>query len=94
MMMERDDYSRKSWIYLLVKKEDTHKAFKCFLADTSTDGRVEIVRSDEESEYRGRFADVCIDNKIKREYTAVNAPMQNGAIERAILIVDITQQAV
>ena len=93
-MMVSSDVSRKSWIYLLVKKEDTYKAFKCFLADSSTNGRVEIVWSDGGGDSRSPFADVCIDNKIKREYTAVYSPRQKGSIERALSIVDTTRQAV
>lgn len=38
------------------------------VADTSTDGCVEIVRSDGGSEFRGRLTTVCIDDKIKPEY--------------------------
>lgn len=94
MMMIRDNFSRKSWIYLLVKKEGAYKTFKFFLASTPTDGRVEMVRSDRGSEFRGRFADIRVDNKITREFTAVNSPRQNGSIEHAFSIVDNTQLAV
>lgn len=61
------------------------------MVDTSTVGRVEIVKSDGGFEFRGRYIDVCIDN-IKREYAAGDSPRRSGSIERAFSIVDGTRQ--
>ena len=50
-MLIRDDFSRYSWVYFLQHKSDTADAFETFLADTRTDGSVEIVHSDNGGEF-------------------------------------------
>lgn len=89
-----DDFPRESWLNLLVKKEDGYKAVKCFSADTFNDVLVEIVTSEGGRDFRGYFTDACVGSKIKRAYTAVNLPPQNGYIECASSIVDRRQQGV
>ena len=46
MMIIRDDFTRFTWLKFLRNKLDAADAFKEFLADTRTEGDVEIVRSD------------------------------------------------
>lgn len=87
-VMIRDDFSRESWTHLHVKKEDAHRALKCFFAHTSTDVRGKISGSDGWSEFRSPVTDVYIDDEIKSEYTEKDPPRQNGSIERALSIVD------
>ena len=58
----RDEFARFTWLKFLRNKLDVADAFKKFLADTRTEGDVEIVRG----ECRERFSQVSVDNRIKQ----------------------------
>lgn len=82
-----DDYSRKTWIYLLKLKESNEvllkfKEFKV-LAENQTGRKIKVLRSDNESEYISEnFKEFCISVGIKRDYTVPYNPQQNGVAER------------
>lgn len=50
---------------------DTAKVLMEFLADTCTDGEVEIVRSDRS---------VCVDIEIEQEFTTLDPPPQHNRV--------------
>ena len=93
-MLVRDDFSRYSWVYFLQHKSDAVVAFETFLADTRTSGSVEIVRSDNGGESKGRFRELCIRNRITQEFTTPHCPRLNGVEERAIAVIEAMQKAV
>ena len=88
MMIIRDDFTRFTWLKFLRNKLDAADAFKEFLADTRTEGDVEIVRSDGGGEFRGRFSQVCVDNRIKQEFTTPDTPQYNGVAERGLALIE------
>ena len=92
-MLVRDDFSRYSWVYLLQHKSEAADAFETFLADTRTDGSVEIVRSDNGGEFRGRFSELCVKNRIKQELTTPQCPELNGVAERGTAVIESTRKA-
>ena len=63
-----DDYSRKTWIYFLKKKDEVFERFKEFksLGEFTSD----------------EFNDFCKETRIKRELTIPYNPQQNGVEER------------
>jgi len=79
-----DEFSRMSFMFTLKKKSDAAPVFDTFLEQF---GPFEVVRSDRGGEFCGNsFEEVCRKWKIKREYTAANAPQQNGKVERKIAV--------
>ena len=48
-----DDYSRKTWIYFLKKKDEVFSKFKEFkaLVENSTNRKIKVLRSDNGGEY-------------------------------------------
>jgi transposase InsO family protein len=79
-----DDHSRKTWIYFLKTKDGVLARFQEFKAQVEnlTGRRVKVLRSNNE-EYTSRdFSDFCVESGIKREYTILYNPLQNGVAER------------
>ncbi|CAN0527058.1 unnamed protein product, partial [Laminaria digitata] len=91
LMMIVDDYSRLGWPYFLKRKSDVPAAFAGFLADINATGVpsiVESVRSDNGTEFVTReFVEMLDRRGIRREYTPVNSPKDNGVVERQISLV-------
>jgi len=78
-----DDYSGISCVYLLKNKSDTPRAFQKYLAEVSSFGQVQCVRSDGGGEFISReFKDILLENKIKHEMSCPASPHQNGTAER------------
>ena len=82
MMIIKDDFSRYTWLYGLKTKSSaaTAFAFRKFLADVQADGtennQVEIVWSDNGTEFTGRggLARLCNELTIKQEFTPPYTP--------------------
>lgn len=72
MMLVRDDFTMKSWIYFLARKSDAYLGLKDFLLDVTADGKVRIVRTDNGGELKGRLAEVCKEYSIRQEFTPSN----------------------
>ena len=91
VMLVKDDYSRRAWVYFLKLKSDSGNEFRKFLADARADGvlsKVEIVRSDNGGVFfGGEFGEVCKHHCIKQEFTNADSPKQNGVVERALGII-------
>jgi len=80
-----DDFSRKTWIYFLKKKDEAFMWFCTFkaLVENMTGKKIKILRTDNGTEYESNeFKDFCREAGIKRETTTAYTPEQNGVAER------------
>ena len=80
-----DDFSRKTWVYFLKKKDEVFSKFKEFkaLVENATNRRIRVLRSDNGGEYTSKeFNNFCKDAGIKKEFTVPYNPPQNGVAER------------
>lgn len=80
-----DDYSRKSWVYLLNEKSEAFNRFKLFKrkVETETGKSLKCLRTDRGREYTSHeFADYCKEHGIWRQLTTAYTPQQNGIAER------------
>ena len=67
-----DDYSRKTWIYFLKKKDEVFEKFKEFktLVENLSEKRIKTLRSDNGGEFTsGEFNEYNKEYGIKRELT-------------------------
>lgn len=80
-----DDFSRKTWVYLLQEKSEALSVFKQFkaLAENETEMSIKILRSDRGGEYNSReFVDFCETHGIQKQLITAYTPQQNGVSER------------
>lgn len=80
-----DEFSHKTWIYFLKKKNEAFKWFLSFktLVENQTGKKIKVLRTDNGTEYESNeFKDYCRETDIKRETTTTYAPEQNGVVER------------
>ena len=80
-----NDFSSKTWIYFLKKKNEAFKWFRTFkaLVENQIGKKIKILRTDNGTEYESNeFNDYCREASIKRETTIVYTPEQNGVAER------------
>ena len=75
-----NDYSHKTWIYFLKKKDEVFERFKQFkaLVENLFEKRIKILRSDN----GGEFNEYCKEARIKKKITIPYNPQQNGVEER------------
>jgi len=80
-----DDFSCKTWIYFLKKKDEVFKWFRSLkaLVKNQTGKKIKILRTDNGTEYESNeFNDYCREVGIKKETTTIYTPEQNGDAER------------
>jgi hypothetical protein len=80
-----DDFSRKTWIYVLKDKSETLEKFKYFkaLVENESGCKIQCLRTDRGGEYTSNaFNSFCISHGIKRQLTTAYTPQQNGVSER------------
>jgi len=80
-----DDYSRKTWVYLLAAKSEVLEALKRFheLVENETGLRIKILRSDNGGEYSSSELLTYLAAKgIRAQTTTPHTPQQNGRAER------------
>lgn len=80
-----DDFTRKTWVYLLKTKDEAFEYFTQFkaMAEKQSGYVIKTLRSDRGGEYMSReFQDFCKNNGIHQQYTARYTPQQNGVAER------------
>ena len=80
-----DDYSRKTWVYLLHEKSEAFAAFQSFKSkvEKMTDYSIKCLRTDRGGEFNSRaFMTYCEQHGIQRQLTAAYTPQQNGVAER------------
>ena len=80
-----DDYSRKSWIYILKEKSGALKWFKIWCGEVELEKgcSLKVLRTDNGLEFVSReFDDFCSSKGMKRHKTVPANPQQNGVAER------------
>lgn len=80
-----DDFSRKSWVYLLLQKSEALSCFKSFkkMVEKETGSFVKCLRTDRGGEFISLdFNNFCKENGIKQQLTTAFTPQQNGVAER------------
>ncbi|KAL5816544.1 hypothetical protein ACOSQ3_024922 [Xanthoceras sorbifolium] len=80
-----DDFSRKTWVYFLVKKSEALVTFKYFkkYVEKDMDACIKCLRTDRGGEFTSRdFNEFCKENGIKRQLAAAYTPQQNEVAER------------
>jgi hypothetical protein len=80
-----DDYSRKTWLYLLKTKDEVFNKFQEFKAEIEnlTNKKIKTLRTDNGREYTSKeFVAFCKSIGIRRELTVPHSPQQNGVVER------------
>jgi len=84
-MLVIDDYSRLTWVEFLKEKSEAFAQFKFFkaLTENQTGRKIKAIKSDRGGELSSRqFKDFCDEHGIRKEYTIVGTPQQNGVVER------------
>ena len=75
-----DEYSKYAVAKFMTAKSEVPQKFKEFLAEV---GVPQVVRSDNGTEYTSQiFRKICVENKIRQEFTVPETPEQNGMAER------------
>lgn len=80
-----DDFSRKSWVYLLLEKSEALNCFKELkkLVEKEAEVFIKCLRTDRGGEFTSHeFNDFCKEHGIKRQLTTAYTPQQNGVVER------------
>ncbi|GJZ01130.1 putative ribonuclease H-like domain-containing protein, partial [Tanacetum coccineum] len=79
------DFSRFSWVFFLATKSETSGILKKFITEVEIqlNHKVKLIRSDNGTEFKNKEMDeFCGQKGIKREYSVVRTPQQNGVAER------------
>jgi transposase InsO family protein len=80
-----DDYSRKTWLYLLKTKDKVFNKFQEFKAEIENlaNKKIKTLRIDHGGEYTSKeFVSFCKLAGIRRELNVPHNPQQNGVAER------------
>ena len=75
-----DLFSKKTYAYPLKQKSDAFDGLEQLLRDVND--RIASIRSDNGTEFLGKFTDVLNDNGIKQVFSLPHKPQSNGNIER------------
>ncbi|GJT52938.1 putative ribonuclease H-like domain-containing protein [Tanacetum coccineum] len=80
-----DDFSRFSWVFFLVFKDETSGILKRFITEIENqlNHKVKVIRCDNGTEFKNReMNEFCRLKGIKREFSVAKTPQQNGVAER------------
>jgi hypothetical protein len=80
-----DDYSRKTWLYLINTKDEVFNKFQEFKVEIEnlTNKKIKTLRTDNGGEYTSKeFIALCKSAGIRRELTVPHNPQKNGVPER------------
>jgi hypothetical protein len=80
-----DDFSRKTWLYLLKTKDEVFSKFQEFKTEVEnlTCKKIKTLRFDNGGEYTSKeIVYFCKEDGIKRELIVPHNPQQNGVAER------------
>jgi hypothetical protein len=91
-----DDYSRKTWLYLLKTKDEVFSKFQEFKAEIEnlTNKKIKTLRTDNGGEYTSKeFVAFCKSAGIRRELTVPHNPQQNGVAKRKNRSIEETVKA-
>jgi hypothetical protein len=91
-----NDYSRKTWLYLLRTKDEVFNKFQEFKAEIEnlTNKKIKMLRTDNGGEYTSKeFIAFCKSTGIRRELTIPHNSQQNGVAERKNISIEETVKA-
>jgi hypothetical protein len=91
-----DDYSRKTWLYLLKSKDEVFNKFQKFKAEIEnlTNKKIKTLRTDNGGEYTLKeFVAFCELAGIRRELIVPHNPQRNGVAERKNRYIEETVKA-
>jgi hypothetical protein len=91
-----DDYSRKTWLYLLKTKDEVFSKFQEFKAEIEnlTNKKIKTLRTDNGGEYTSKeFVSFCKSTGVRRELIVPHNPQQNGVAERKNRSIEETVKA-
>jgi len=80
-----DDFSRKTWIFVLKSKDEVFHCFKIFKAfvERQNDRQIKMVRSDGGGEYKSNeFKRHCEELGLQHNIICPYTPQHNGVVER------------
>ena len=80
-----DAFSRFSWTFFLVTKDQTFQALKEFMAliENQLNKKIKGIRCDNGTEFKNaNLIELCGLKGIKRDYSNPRTPQQNGVAER------------
>nr|GEX50936.1 putative ribonuclease H-like domain-containing protein [Tanacetum cinerariifolium] len=80
-----DDYSRFTWVFFLATKDDTSPILKTFITGLKNQLslKVKVIKSDNVTEFKNNdLNQFCGIKGIKREFSVLRTPRQNGIAER------------
>ena len=79
-----DDCTRYCYVYLLNSKDKAIDAFKQYKIEVENqlNKKIKMIRSDRDGEYEFPFQEICLENGIIHQMTALYTPQQNGVAER------------
>jgi hypothetical protein len=91
-----DDYSRKTWLYILKKKDEVFNKFQEFKAEIEnlTNKKIKTLRTYNRGEYTSKeFVAFCKLTGVRRELIVPHNPQQNGVAERKNKSIEETVKA-
>ncbi|GKB40950.1 putative ribonuclease H-like domain-containing protein [Tanacetum coccineum] len=80
-----DDYSRFSWVFFLVYKDETYDILHDLIVglENKLRRKVKTIRCDHGTEFKNKLMnEFCAKKGIQREYSIARTPQQNGIAER------------
>jgi len=80
-----DDYSRFTWTFFIVTKDETYHVFKNFVKviQNEKDCSISSIKSNNGREFQNeKFDRFCSKLNIKHNFSAPRTPQQNGVVER------------
>jgi hypothetical protein len=91
-----DDYSRKTWLYILKTKDEVFNKFQEFKAEIEnlTNKKIKTLTTDNGGEYTSKeFVVFCKLTTVRRELIVSHNPQQNGVAERKNRSIEKTVKA-
>ena len=91
-----DDFSRKTWLYLLKTKDEVFSKFQEFKAEVEnpTNKKIKTLRFDNGGEYTSKeLVAFCKAARIRRELIVPRNPQQNGVAKRKKRSIEETVKA-
>jgi transposase InsO family protein len=91
-----DDYSRKTWLYILKKKDEVFNKFQEFKEkiEKLTNKKIKTLRTYNRGEYISKeFVAFCKLTGVRRELIVPHNPQQNGVAERKNKSIEETVKA-
>jgi transposase InsO family protein len=80
-----DDYSRYSWAFFLVSKDEVFEHFWLLTLRLNNEhpNCLKAIRSDNRTEFRNAsFDEFCLEHSIDQQFSAPRVPQQNGVVEQ------------